>query len=275
MSGLATARGGGHCAALFAVLVTLLAFNTAVLAQADQPDQPTRVIAATEEQPFGLDLVRLADGGLIKKWRDVQQQTEADMNVVLICAADPLGCTSAPALQFLALVEQARERDGLARLGETNRSVNMSVRFMSDLAQHGQRDLWSSPLQTIEAGNGDCEDYAILKLGALRMAGVKQDDLRLAILRNIATGDHHAVAVVRIEGAWRILDNQRLPMLRDWDVTGHRPAFLLDAENVHAYVDPNIALTARGTIAAAAAQSSDTLQRHADATAANQSVAVR
>ena len=65
-----------------------------------------------------------------------------------------------------------RARDGRARLGEINRAINLAIRPMSDLAQYGEIDVWSSPLVTFAHGAGDCEDYAIAKFVALRLAGI-------------------------------------------------------------------------------------------------------
>lgn len=113
---------------------------------------------------------------------------------------------------------------------------------MSDLAQYGVEDLWTSPLATLTAGAGDCEDYAIAKLVALREAGMSQDDLRLVILRGISTGEDHAVVAVRVDGHWRILDNRFFLMLEDCDVTKVRPVFAIDAEGAKRYEQPTIAI---------------------------------
>ncbi len=40
-------------------------------------------------------------------------------------------------------------REGRARLGEINRAINLAVRPVSDLAQYGQLDVWTSPLVTL------------------------------------------------------------------------------------------------------------------------------
>ena len=76
-------------------------------------------------------------------------------------------CASPAALKFLAIVDAARLREGRARLGEVNRAINLAIRPVSDLAQYGQVDVWSSPLATLTRGGGDCEDYAIAKFVAL------------------------------------------------------------------------------------------------------------
>ena len=78
----------------------------------------------------------------------------------------------------------ARAREGRARLGETNRAINLAIRPMSDLAQYGQTDVWNTPLETFASGAGDCEDYAIAKLVALRMAGIAPEDLRIVVMHD-------------------------------------------------------------------------------------------
>jgi hypothetical protein len=55
---------------------------------------------------------------------------------------------------------------------------------MSDLAQYGEIDVWSSPLVTFANGAGDCEDYAIAKFVALRLAGIAPEDLRIVVMRD-------------------------------------------------------------------------------------------
>ena len=86
---------------------------------------------------------------------------------------------------------------------------------MSDLAQYGQIDVWSSPLVTFAHGAGDCEDYAIAKFVALRLAGIAADDLRIVIMHDTIRGEDHAVAAARLDGHWLTLDNRRMAMVED------------------------------------------------------------
>ena len=76
---------------------------------------------------------------------------------------------------------------------------------MSDLAQYGEIDVWTSPLVTFDRGAGDCEDYAIAKFIALRQAGIAADDLRIVIMRDTIRGEDHAVAAARLDGHWLML----------------------------------------------------------------------
>ena len=54
---------------------------------------------------------------------------------------------------------------------------------MTDQDIYGREEVWAYPKDA-----GDCEDYAIAKLVALRAAGIAADDLRLVIIRETTTG---------------------------------------------------------------------------------------
>ncbi len=90
---------------------------------------------------------------------------------------------------FPTIVDTARVHEGRARIGHINRAVNLAIRPISDLRRFGVADEWAPPLGTLQAGAGDCEDYAILKLQALREAGFAAADLKLVIVRDSSTAD--------------------------------------------------------------------------------------
>jgi predicted transglutaminase-like cysteine proteinase len=171
----------------------------------------------------------------------VRQSIEAEQSLVALCRLDLALCPSPAAIQFLAIVERARQHDGLARLGEVNRAINLEIRPAADIDLYKVEDFWSSPLQTLAAGAGDCEDYAIAKFVALREAGVPPGDLRLIILRDARTQADHAVVAVRVAHRWHILDSRRLIMLEDAQFvrsqgrTHFEPVFSLGEAGVRRY----------------------------------------
>jgi predicted transglutaminase-like cysteine proteinase len=195
-------------------------------------------------EPFGLSPTVLSDGALREKWLDVERKLDDERVQLALCDADRDRCVSPAALQLLAIVDNARAREGRARLGEINRAINLAIRPMSDLAQYGEIDVWSSPLATFGHGAGDCEDYAIAKLVALRQAGISPDDLRIVIIRDTIRGEDHAVAAARLDGHWLTLDNRRMAMVEDANVRNYRPLFVIDQNSVMQYTDaplpPNV-----------------------------------
>jgi predicted transglutaminase-like cysteine proteinase len=199
----------------------------------NSPDAPDPIERSAE--PFGLFASHLAGGGLLAKWQGVQRRLDDEMVQLALCEGDPDRCVSPAALQFLAIVETAKAREGRARLGEINRAVNLAIRPKGDFEQYGAVDIWSSPLATLTRGAGDCEDYAIAKFIALQRAGIPPGDLRIVIMRDTIRGEDHAVAAARLDGRWLTLDNRRMAMVEDAQVRNYRPNFVIDRDGVRRY----------------------------------------
>jgi predicted transglutaminase-like cysteine proteinase len=197
--------------------------------------------------PFGLIRLPAPEGQMWRKWRRVQQQIRMESEVLALCRANPAHCPSEPARRFVTMIETAAARQGRARLGEINRAINLAIRPMSDLAQYGVVDLWTSPLATLATGAGDCEDYAIAKYVALREAGLDNEDLRLLIVRDTNLREDHAVVAARLDGRWVVLDNRRLVLLEDIQLQHYVPTFEIDDDGVKRLVsgdEPNEMLAA-------------------------------
>jgi predicted transglutaminase-like cysteine proteinase len=191
----------------------------------------------TAVEPFGLSSAVLTYGGLRDKWLAVERRLDDERVQLALCDGDRAHCVSPAALKLLAIVDDARGQKGRARLGDINRAINLAIRPMSDLAQYGQIDVWSSPLVTLAHGAGDCEDYAIAKLVALRLAGIADDDLRIIVMRDTMSGEDHAVAAARLDGHWLMLDNRRMAMIEDNGMRNIRPLFVIDQYGVNQYVE--------------------------------------
>jgi predicted transglutaminase-like cysteine proteinase len=205
-------------------------------AETPELSAPAELIQRSAE-PFGLTASFLSSGGLRDKWLGMQRRLDDEMVQLALCEGNRDGCASPAALKFLDVVDAARLREGRARLGEINRAINLAIRPVSDLVQHGRIDVWTSPLATLARGGGDCEDYAIAKFIALRHAGLAPDDLRIVVLRDTINGEDHAVAAARLDGRWLTLDNRRMAMVEDSDVRNYRPTFVIDQHGVMKYAD--------------------------------------
>src|SRR4051794_16415257 len=183
-----------------AIFACLVRFGSAAELTAGTPDPVERSVASgRSNEPFGLFASLLSEGGLQEKWLGVERKLDDERVQLALCDGDRERCVSPAALSLLAIVDQGRLRDGRARLGEINRAINLAIRPASDLVQYGQMDVWASPLVTFDRRAGDCEDYAISKFVALRLAGIAADDLRIVILRDSVRGEDHAVAAARLE----------------------------------------------------------------------------
>ena len=225
--------------------------TTAALAAAGPEPAAAFSPSADPAEPFGLATAAVATGAVNEKWQQLKRKLDDERVQLALCDGDRDNCVSDAALRFLDIVDSGRRRDGRARLGEINRAINLALRPMSDFAQYGEVDVWTSPLVTFAHGAGDCEDYAIAKLMALSLAGIAAEDLRLIIMRDIFHGGDHAVAAVRFDGRWLMLDNLRMAMVEDVHVKNYRPLFAIDQSSVVQYLEvPLLASTTSASPAA-------------------------
>ena len=202
---------------------------------AEQMPLGTPPATADESEPFSGTTSEVTEGPLVEKWLRVRQAIDEERAVLVLCRTSPALCPSVAAFEFLSMIERAQMRDGLARVGEINRAINLAIRPAEDVETSGAEDEWSSPLATLSRHTGDCEDYAIAKFVALTEAGMEAKDLRLVILRHEVSQEDHAVMLVRIGNGWRVLDNRGFAM-RDASQYGRfRPLFSIGANGVRSY----------------------------------------
>jgi predicted transglutaminase-like cysteine proteinase len=189
---------------------------------------------ARSDQPFGRPVVPAPEGLLWTKWRALSANIASDMQALARYRAEPERAPPAGA-RFLAIVERALAQDGLARIDVVNRGVNMSLRYVRDLENRHSPDHWSGPLDTFAAACGDCEDFAAAKYSALLTAGMAASGLRLVLVFDTASGEHHMIAAASDEGRWVILDNRNLLLLEDRQLPSFEPLFLFGEAGLQQY----------------------------------------
>jgi predicted transglutaminase-like cysteine proteinase len=183
---------------------------------------------------FGMATEPVADGDVAEKWRAVEAEIGREQEVLARCRAQQDCPVVAQGL--LDIVAEGADQTGRARVGLINRAVDLAIKATSDEMQWGVDDRWSSPFETLRTGQGDCEDYAIVKYIALLQAGLSRDDVKIVILRNLLPNEAHAAVAARVDGQWLILDNRWLALVPDADVVRSIPEFVLDEGGARRFV---------------------------------------
>jgi len=81
---------------------------------------------------------------------------------------------------WLAKLDDAKNLSLLDKANRVNDLVNNTVTYVSDSENYGVENYWASGTQTICIGAGDCEDFALAKLYALKYLGVPEN--RMSVL---------------------------------------------------------------------------------------------
>jgi predicted transglutaminase-like cysteine proteinase len=110
------------------------------------------------------------------------------------------------------IAKMQRDLAGLQNASLENKIIGVNkimnkVRYITDSNNWGKTDYWATPIEFMKRG-GDCEDFAIAKYTALRMLGVPESRLRVAIVQDTYKGIPHAVLIAYADSGAMLLDNQ-------------------------------------------------------------------
>jgi hypothetical protein len=83
-------------------------------------------------EPFGVFAFAISAGRMRDKWFHLRDKLDDEMVQLALCDGDREDCVSPAALKLLSIVDQARAREGRARLGEVNRAINLAIRATND-----------------------------------------------------------------------------------------------------------------------------------------------
>lgn len=162
-------------------LIALCAWATHPLYASPPP--PPRSAAAPGPNAFGTVALALGPNRYSARWQRVAKADRSPGIARIV----------SPALQM--------GRSGQARF--VNAALNRRIEFRPD-----KGDRWSPASETLSRSAGDCEDYAIAKLHALRALGVPDQDMFLTLGRDNAVRQAHAVLLIRLAGQYWVMDNR-------------------------------------------------------------------
>ncbi|MCV2369134.1 transglutaminase-like cysteine peptidase [Roseateles oligotrophus] len=129
-----------------------------------------------------------ACGGLLLGVLWLLPSAALDNNRFLDAAAKFNPRTVLEAQALLQTIERAAALDEAQRLTAINSYLNRRIEFHDDIEVWGKTDYWASPLEALDKGRGDCEDYAIAKYLSLLAAGTPVAKLRMVYVRAMVGG---------------------------------------------------------------------------------------
>lgn len=107
---------------------------------------------------------------------------------------------------WLGFISSIRKFKKKRQLEEVNKFANKHD-YILDIENYGMDDFWATPREFLY-NNGDCEDYAIIKMLSLKMLGFNKNSLKLVVLQDTNLRIPHAVLAVDINNDTVIMDNQ-------------------------------------------------------------------
>lgn len=120
----------------------------------------------------------------------------------------------------------------LDMIEKQNVYTNSTVKYRSDLG-----DTWQHPSTTLNTEQGDCEDYAILKMAILAAIGVPRSMMALVLgeIASLNGNSAHAFLVVELDGRRYVLDSKFDQMIEPKDYVNWQPKKMLCDDGVFIY----------------------------------------
>lgn len=170
---------------------------------------------------FGSVAIPFANLQTETRWKTVfaavEQTRFDDCTADANCARSQAGIDKA--------VEAARALPFVAKLQAVNSAVNAFIGYAADEKVYGRLDYWATPEETLARGEGDCEDFAILKMAALRTVGVPTQSMSLVVLRDRRRNLYHAVLAVSTSQGNYVLDILNDTVRRDDAYPNYQPLY--------------------------------------------------
>ncbi len=107
--------------------------------------------------------------------------------------------------------------------------------YVDDIDLWGMEDYWATPIEMIEKGAGDCEDFAIAKYFTLRLMGVEEEKLRITyvIALNRKNMPHMVLEYYRSPfSPALVLDSLEKTIVPNTQRTDLLPAYSFNADNL-------------------------------------------
>ena len=131
-------------------------------------------------------------------------------------------------------------------------AARQRIRWRSDTTQWGRHDYWASAAETLASGYGDEEDFAIVKMQALRALGFNRDDLFITLGRD-SVGGPIVVLVAKLDSQYFVLDqNGGKPWRVDERRTEFDPSISFGPDRVWVHMRRSYASAAAAPTALAA-----------------------
>jgi len=154
---------------------------------------------------FGSFAFKTQTSKFASQWAGVLKRVQIERPFYKACEKPSADCPAA-LVKWRHELNMLRPLPRLVQLRRLNRFVNHLAAYSDDNVTFGARDHWASPLEFLK-GRGDCEDFAIFKFFGLLELGFKNDQLRIAMVKDRRRNLLHAVLTVEIAGETYVLDN--------------------------------------------------------------------
>lgn len=129
---------------------------------------------------------------------------------------------------WLNFLRSIQSLPAMRQVQKVNEFANQQE-YILDIDNYGVDDYWATPKEFLY-NNGDCEDYAIIKMMSLKMLGFDMHKIRLIILQDTNLRVPHAVLAIEAQNDVLIMDNQIEEVVSHKYILHYVPVYALNED---------------------------------------------
>jgi predicted transglutaminase-like cysteine proteinase len=173
---------------------------------------------------FGYQETTKSNLDLFPQWLSVLERHEKKLLSGLHCPAEIKSeCQINDWLSFLKSIKHLPD---LEKIHKVNEYAN-SRAYVLDKDNYNIDDYWATPNEFLQR-NGDCEDYAIIKMLSLKQLGFDVNKMRVVVVQDTNLRIPHAVMSIDRDDEILILDNQIKEVISDKYIYHYVPVYSIN-----------------------------------------------
>ena len=186
-----------------------------------------RAVSSTPVSLFGYQQIQKKNLSLFPQWLSVLERHLLNVNDSASCRATTFN--QCHLQQWQAFLKTIRHLPVEQQIKRVNHYAN-EKEYVLDLENYGIADYWATPKEFL-TNNGDCEDYAIIKMLSLKWLGQDVNSMRVVVVQDTNLRVPHAVMAIENNNDILILDNQIEEVISHADIFHYVPVYSVNENN--------------------------------------------
>ncbi|VAW52793.1 hypothetical protein MNBD_GAMMA06-1111 [hydrothermal vent metagenome] len=180
-----------------------------------------KISAAIPEGLFGYQEVQKKNLNLFPQWLSVLERHVLNMKGTDSCQSTNFN--QCHLKQWLAFLKKIKHLPVSQQIKRVNKYAN-EKKYILDIENYGMVDYWATPKEFL-INNGDCEDFAIIKMLSMKWLGYDVNAMRVVVVQDTNLRIAHAVMAIENNNDILILDNQIEEVISHADIFHYVPVY--------------------------------------------------
>ena len=176
---------------------------------------------------FGYQEIQKQDLTLFPQWLSVLERQVLNLSDSKSCKSTQFN--QCHLRQWQSFLENIKSLPLLQQIKQVNKYAN-EKEYILDIENYGIVDYWATPKEFL-VNNGDCEDYAIIKMLSMKWLGVDVNSMRVVVVQDTNLRIPHAIMAIQNKNDILILDNQIEEVISHLDIYHYVPVYSVNEGN--------------------------------------------